>query len=223
MERDRFWEKQEEEEKQRQEAERRRVNEDRKKAEAERVLRDSQETAVREAKILESSKSINQMRLAEKVALERSQVVANVPVEDLEKEELERRNRADIMRRQRSEEAQTLIAKRTVDVRAIFEKNTAAGQLTQRRSSVQPKSAEEGRIAQRRSSEAPQVLKNTQWENKPAVSAPVVQAVKEEEPVVAVKNGVNGNKKEEIEEEQQDWEGKKLLANSLWRIYPSSE
>lgn len=212
MERDRFWEKQEEEEKQRQETERRRVEDDRKKAEAERMLRDSQETAVREAKILEASKNINQMRLAEKVALERSQVVANIPVEDLEKEELERRNRADIMRRQRSEEAQTLIAKRTVDVRAIFEKNTAAGQFNQRRSSVQPKSAEEGQNLQRRSSEAPQVLKNSQWESKPVSNSPVVEE-KKEEPAVT-KNGVNGNKeKEEIEEEQQDWEGSFFVSN----------
>lgn len=59
-------------------------------------------------------------------------------VEDIEREERERRERSDILRRQRSEEAQQLIAKRTIDARAVFERNTSAGQLNQRRASYQP-------------------------------------------------------------------------------------
>lgn len=42
---------------------------------------------------------------------------------------MERRGRSDELRRQRSQEAQALISQRTINARALFEKNTAAGQM----------------------------------------------------------------------------------------------
>jgi hypothetical protein len=50
--------------------------------------------------------------------------------EDDEHDDEERRMRSEILRRQRSQEAQTLIKQRSIDARAIFEQNSAAGQLT---------------------------------------------------------------------------------------------
>jgi len=138
-----------------------------------------------------------------------------MPVEDIEKEELERRNRSDILRRQRSEEAQSLISKRTFDARAIFEKNSAAGQLNQRRSSVTTNVPKQ---IHRRSSEA--VAPRVEQEIK---MAPVTQEVKvadvpeprqevKREPVkeeeTFVCNGVNGKSVVMAEEDAQEWEGK---------------
>ena len=50
--------------------------------------------------------------------------------EEDEHDDEERRMRSEILRRQRSQEAQTLIKQRSIDARAIFEQNSAAGQLT---------------------------------------------------------------------------------------------
>lgn len=56
--------------------------------------------------------------------------------QDDDKDDEERRMRSEILRRQRNNEAQSLIKQRSIDARAIFEQNTSAGQLSvSRRSS----------------------------------------------------------------------------------------
>lgn len=72
------------------------------------------------------------------VCADRKNAARDEIVEDIEKEEKERRERAETLRRQRSQEAQQLISKRTIDARAVFERNTSAGQLNSRRASYQP-------------------------------------------------------------------------------------
>ncbi|KAG8332616.1 hypothetical protein J6590_017827 [Homalodisca vitripennis] len=141
-ERDKFWQKEEEEEKKRQEAERKRREEEKKKLENEIKQREIEEAAQREARIKERSKSISVLREAERNELMRVNA-ANLAergndIEDREKEEMERKERSEILRRQRSQEAQALISKRTIDARAVFEQNTSAGQLHHRRASYQP-------------------------------------------------------------------------------------
>ncbi|PSN30802.1 Drebrin-like protein [Blattella germanica] len=137
-ERDKFWEKEEQEEKQRQEEERKRKEEERNKLESERKQRELREAAMREERIKERTKSISQIREAERSAEEKMKKNSKEEdePEDREKEEEERRGRSDILRRQRSQEAQAVISKRTIDARAVFEQNTSAGQMHHRRSSL---------------------------------------------------------------------------------------
>ncbi|KAJ4435681.1 hypothetical protein ANN_18297 [Periplaneta americana] len=137
-ERDKFWEKEEQEEKQRQAEERKRKEEEQKKLENERKQRELREAALREERIKERTKSISQLREAERNAEERmKESQKGDEIEDREKEEEERRTRSDVLRRQRSQEAQAVISKRTIDARAVFEQNTSAGQMHHpRRSSL---------------------------------------------------------------------------------------
>lgn len=141
-ERDRFWEREEQEEKVRQEAERKRREEERKKQEEELRKRELVESAERDKRDSELTVKRQIARSAEKVSSCVEQTDMNGELDDREREERERRERSEVLRRQRSEEAQSLIAKRTINARAIFEKNTSAGQLSSlgRRASFQPSS-----------------------------------------------------------------------------------
>lgn len=141
-ERDKFWEKEEQEEKQRQAEEMKRKVEERNKLENEQKQRELREAAVREERLKERTKSISQLRKAERDAEERRKEPSRGDeTEDREREEEERRTRSDVLRRQRSEEAQAVISKRTFDARAVFEQNTSAGQMHQvRRSSLNQQS-----------------------------------------------------------------------------------
>jgi len=85
-------------------------------------------------------RSISELRQAEEKASNRSDEAEKAKwarqKQDDDNDEEERRMRSEILRRQRSTEAQTLIRQRSVDARAIFEQNTSAGQLSvSRRSS----------------------------------------------------------------------------------------
>ncbi|KAK6622110.1 hypothetical protein RUM44_001917 [Polyplax serrata] len=137
MERDKFWEKEEQEEKQRQQEERLRKEEERRKLEDERLRIEQEEAANREEKAKQRNQSINQIREAERINEVQESLNRQKLLEDSEREEKERRERAEILRRQRSQEAQQLIAKRTIDARAIFEQNTCAIQMNSRRASYQ--------------------------------------------------------------------------------------
>lgn len=68
LERDKFWEKEEQEERQRQEEERLRKEEERRKLEDERKRIETEEAAKREEKTKERNRSINQIREAERVS-----------------------------------------------------------------------------------------------------------------------------------------------------------
>lgn len=100
-----------------------------------------EEAQQREERIRERSRSITQIREAElraARACDRAETI-NAELEEREKEELERRGRSEELRRQRSQEAQALIGQRTINARALFEQNSAAGQLNRtnpRRSSA---------------------------------------------------------------------------------------
>lgn len=138
-ERDRFWEREEQEERSRQEEERKRREEERKKQEEERCKRETVEAVEREKRESELNVKREVVRNASKQSrVEQSNMDGEL--DDREREERERRERSEVLRRQRSEEAQSLISKRTINARAIFEQNSAAGQLTNlgRRASFQP-------------------------------------------------------------------------------------
>ncbi|KAG5326091.1 DBNL protein, partial [Acromyrmex heyeri] len=130
MERDQFWEKEEMEEKKRLEQERLRCEQERQKLEQEMRAREEKETQLREQKVTAKENSIARQKLAEQRAEEannlRNQKAAqnyNSDVED------DHKSRSEELRRQRSKETQQLIAQRTINARAIFEQNSAAGQM----------------------------------------------------------------------------------------------
>ena len=94
----------------------------------------------REHQVLARMRSISELRQAEEKASGRIDEAEKArwtkQKQEDENDEEERRMRSEILRRQRSNEAQTLIKQRSIDARAIFEQNTSAGQLSvSRRSS----------------------------------------------------------------------------------------
>ncbi|XP_023224214.1 drebrin-like protein [Centruroides sculpturatus] len=94
------------------------------------------EAHARDEVIKERSRSICKMREAERNAensarnawVEKKQWEKQQ--EDDAKEEKERMSRSESLRRERNQEAQALISKRTINARAIFEQNTCAGQMS---------------------------------------------------------------------------------------------
>lgn len=145
-------------------------------------------------------------------------------LEDSESEEKERRDRADILRRQRSQEAQQLIAKRTIDARAVFEQNTCALQMNRRRASYQPNGIQKKEI----SNVSPDVSPNEQPTmtsarkgSLPAWLPQPVNVIETEANPVLSNVLTNGNEKDVIKnhevekaiEEEQEWEGVYFLFN----------
>lgn len=135
-ERDKFWEKQETEEKCRLEEDRRKTEEAQKKLEEERHMRELQDAQRRERMVKERTSSISQIREAEGIA--ESSVHKSgeekkrwqKQMEDDAEEDRRRKQRSDFSRQERNEELQTLISQRTINARAIFEQNTSAGQMS---------------------------------------------------------------------------------------------
>lgn len=158
-ERDQFWEKEEMEEKKRLEQERLRCEQERQKLEREVKAREEKETQLREQQVCSDlvyfsiiyvyiflyilhilyeilfqvtakENSIARQKLAEQRAEEvnnlRNQKAAQNFSNDIEDDH---KLRSEELRRQRSKETQQLIAQRTINARAIFEQNSAAGQM----------------------------------------------------------------------------------------------
>ncbi|XP_037090826.1 drebrin-like protein A [Pollicipes pollicipes] len=150
--RDRFWEQQEQEERQRQQEELRRAGDEKARLETERNRREMDEARSREHQALERSRSINEARQAERKAervLSQSDQEAARWQEHREQDRLdeeERKHRADRLRMERKQEAQQLIGHRTGAARAVFESHTAAGQLT---SPTSPVGGASGGVARR--------------------------------------------------------------------------
>ncbi|KAF0310124.1 Drebrin-like protein [Amphibalanus amphitrite] len=135
-ERDKFWERQEQEEKQRQQEELTRVAEEKARLETERNRREVEAAKLRERHELERSRTINEARQAERKADrvlsqdgEQTARWQQSLAEDQRAEE-ERRHRADRLRAERKQEAEELIGHRTGEARAVFARGTASGQLS---------------------------------------------------------------------------------------------
>ncbi|XP_053980537.1 drebrin-like protein [Hylaeus anthracinus] len=136
-ERDQFWQKEEMEEKKRLEQERTKCEQERQRLEEEIRAREEKEALLREQKVTAKENSIARQKMAEQRAEEannlRNQMAASQhfsnDVDDSHK------SRSEELRRQRSKETQQLIAQRTINARAVFEQNSAAGQM--KSSSVQ--------------------------------------------------------------------------------------
>ncbi|CAL7943214.1 unnamed protein product [Xylocopa violacea] len=130
-ERDQFWQKEEMEEKKRLEQERIKSEKERQRLEEEIRAREEKEALLREQKVTAKENSIARQKLAEQRAEAannlRNQLAAsqhyNNDVDD------DHKSRSEELRRQRSKETQQLIAQRTINARAVFEQNSAAGQM----------------------------------------------------------------------------------------------
>lgn len=126
-ERDQFWMKEEIEEKKRVEDERSRRDTEKHKLEEEAKKREALEAKVRDEKTERRNSSIDLIKQAEKVAQDnKAQQEMEQYIMDLNETKV---NQSDVLRQQRNQEAQNLIAQRTIDARSIFEKNTSAGQI----------------------------------------------------------------------------------------------
>lgn len=138
-ERDRFWQREEMEEKARVAEERSRLEKERQRLELETRSSEEQRSKIREQqqqhqqqraaaptiiKQNEQSKSIE--RAQEIKNLRNQQIVVNQNGSDSDDEH---KSRSDELRRQRSNETQQLIAQRTINARAVFEQNSSAGQM----------------------------------------------------------------------------------------------
>ncbi|XP_067207146.1 drebrin-like protein isoform X2 [Linepithema humile] len=139
-ERDQFWQKEEIEEKKRLEQERVRTEETRQKLERETRAREEKETQLREQKVTAKENSIARQKMAEQRAEEannvRNQVAAQNYTNDVDDDH---KSRSEELRRQRSKETQQLIAQRTINARAVFEQNSAAGQMKKSSAQFLPK------------------------------------------------------------------------------------
>lgn len=136
VEREKFWMKEQEEEKRRVDEERKRLEHEKRKLEQERKDRELKEAHARDEVINERTRSISKMREAERNA---ENSARNAQIEKMQwekqqqedaKEEKQRMARSESLRRERNQEAQALISKRTINARAIFEQNTCAGQMS---------------------------------------------------------------------------------------------
>ncbi|XP_011305599.1 drebrin-like protein [Fopius arisanus] len=123
-ERDEFWQKEELEEKARIEQEKIRKEKERQRVELETRSREEKQSKIREDVAVPVVRKMEQSQ-------ERVQELKNLrnQAPRNESDEEEPKSRSDELRRQRSNEAQQLIAQRTINARAVFEQNSAAGQM----------------------------------------------------------------------------------------------
>lgn len=128
-ERDQFWLKEEFEEKKRVEEERKRRDFERLRMEEEAMRREALEAEKREEKTKMRNNSIDQIKEAEKHAFDSGK---SNEKSYLEEDKDSKVNQSDLLRQERNQEAQNLIAQRTIDARSIFERNMSAGQIQKR-------------------------------------------------------------------------------------------
>lgn len=130
-ERDQFWQREEIEEKKRLEQERIRNEQERQRLEKEIRIREEKESQLREQKVSAKESSIARQKLAEQRAEEANNLRNHIAASQQYSEDNDddHKSRSEELRRQRSKEAQQLIAQRTINARAVFEQNSAAGQM----------------------------------------------------------------------------------------------
>ncbi|KAL2717577.1 drebrin-like protein [Vespula squamosa] len=130
-ERDQFWQREEIEEKKRLEQERIRNEQERQRLEKEIRMREEKESQLREQQVSAKESSIARQKLAEQRAEEANNLRNRIAASQQYSEDNDddHKSRSEELRRQRSKEAQQLIAQRTINARAVFEQNSAAGQM----------------------------------------------------------------------------------------------
>ncbi|CAD6226726.1 GSCOCG00005883001-RA-CDS [Cotesia congregata] len=132
-ERDEFWQKEEMEEKARVAEEKRRLDKERQQLELETRSREEQQSKLREqaaAKLPISQRTqIKSEQRTQEIKNLRNQQLATAVQQNGSDSDEEHKSRSEELRRLRSTETQQLIAQRTINARAVFEQNSAAGQM----------------------------------------------------------------------------------------------
>ncbi|XP_060819729.1 drebrin-like protein [Bombus pascuorum] len=130
-ERDQFWQREEMEEKKRLEQERIKCEKERQRLEEEIRTREEKEAMLREQQVTAKENSIARQKLAEQRAEEANNKFNQLAASQHYSNDVEddHKSRSEELRRQRSKETQQLIAQRTINARAVFEQNSAAGQM----------------------------------------------------------------------------------------------
>jgi len=140
-ERENFWSQEQNKEKERKEAEKQRKISEQQQFENERVAREEKDTKRRDQEVTERERKISQMRESESAAAGKSAKAGEKAEWERQQEvdradEESRQQRAGDMGRQRSDEARKLISQKSKDsAKAVFERNSSAGQMNFRRSS----------------------------------------------------------------------------------------
>ncbi|GAB6031430.1 hypothetical protein CHUAL_009204 [Chamberlinius hualienensis] len=133
-ERDKFWEKQEEEEKQRLEEERKKTDEVKAQLEFERKKRELEDAKRREEFVKQRTKEIGEIRAAEKTnrlsKVETEKQLWQKQMAEDAKDDEARLKHHENKRLERNHEVESLIGQRTFNARAIFEQNTVVGQMS---------------------------------------------------------------------------------------------
>ena len=128
--REKFWEADQEQEKERIIQERERREKEQREVEAERRKREEKESKMRDEQIKERERQINSLRENEEC---HQKVEDSSAWEEQRKADAidaeERRNRSEMMRRNRNKEAAELIASRSGDAKKIFQRNSSQGQM----------------------------------------------------------------------------------------------
>lgn len=136
--REKFWVKTQEEEKNRLTEEKKKSVETRAIIEKEREEREYREAKQREANTKLRDQQILKIRESEQIAVQ-NDVKDKATVNDSNDDDNERRKRSEKLRKERTQEAKSVIPERSIkNARAIFEQNSSAGQLNSIRNTSQP-------------------------------------------------------------------------------------
>jgi len=131
--REKFWEKDQTDEKQRIQNEKERRDKDQRQVEEERKKREEKEVTKREELIKERDKRINEQRaqedLVEKGKINKEREIWDRQREDDAKDAAERSGRSEEMRKLRNREAQELVGHRSTESKKVFQRNSSQGQM----------------------------------------------------------------------------------------------
>jgi len=133
-EREKFWSRDQDEEKKRVVSERERRNVEAQKVEEERKKREEQENTLREGQIKERERKISKLRESDKKAEEEIKSSDRARWEQQQTEDAldsqERSQRSERMRQERKKEALELVQNRSADARKVFTRNSSQGQMS---------------------------------------------------------------------------------------------
>lgn len=133
-EREKFWSRDQDEEKKRVVLERERRSEETKKEEAERKKREEQERKLRDDQIKERERKVSQLRQDERKAEDETKLSDKNKWEQQQAEDArdshERSQRSERMRQERNKEARQLVQNRSADAKKIFTRNSSQGQMS---------------------------------------------------------------------------------------------
>ncbi|KAK2163664.1 hypothetical protein LSH36_75g01036 [Paralvinella palmiformis] len=211
--RDKFWKKQQEDEKDRQEELQKKNRDAKEKMEIERREREQREAQQREAKEQERIKKIYETKKAEREAenakdAEMKKKWEETQVEALRDDE-ERRKRAEKLKKERAQEAKSLVQQRSANPRDAFERKTSQfDQQPAKEPPPPPRKLKSGFLDEPKSQfDEPQKPVRSPPAKQPSPPAAAPAAVPAAPAILAGGLPKRQDSDEEEEAEEQDWNG----------------